>query len=386
MTEYFSIKASVIQWACFRAGEMYSALMEDKKFANLKKENKGYVQLTMSTLQRLSKLLRYPVAYFFFEEPVYDYDKLSINDFRKFPNSSEPKNNIDLKEQIDFCIGHQDWFREYIQDYDPVYFKFNSKFSITDDPIAVARSISDFLHLETINSLNISMFFKSLKEKLENHYILIESSKVLKNTKYRLNLDEFRGFALADKNVPLIFINANDSSHGQIFTLFHELGHICLGVSGVSDTDLFSKVKTEKWCNEFAANILMPKDAITRDYQEIKDLEQLISNSQKKYHVSSFAFLIRLLNLNLIKEEQFKIKYEEAEEKYKNFITKQNEDKKNGGGNYYNSVKSRESQLFAKSVILSTLSGETTYRDALNLLDIKTIKTFNKLSSTQGGF
>ena len=386
MTEYFSIKASVIQWACFRAGEMYSALMEDKKFANLKKENKGYVQLTMSTLQRLSKLLRYPVAYFFLEEPVYDYDKLSINDFRKFPNSSEPKNNIDLKEQIDYCIGHQDWFREYIQDYDPVYFKFNSKFSITDDPIAVARSISDFLHLETINSLNISMFFKSLKEKLENHYILIESSKVLKNTKYRLNLDEFRGFALADKNVPLIFINANDSSHGQIFTLFHELGHICLGVSGVSDTDLFSKVKTEKWCNEFAANILMPKDAITRDYQEIKDLEQLISNSQKKYHVSSFAFLIRLLNLNLIKEEQFKIKYEEAEEKYKNFITKQNEDKKNGGGNYYNSVKSRESQLFAKSVILSTLSGETTYRDALNLLDIKTIKTFNKLSSTQWSF
>lgn len=65
MTEYFSIKASVIQWACFRAGEMYSALMEDKKFANLKKENKGYVQLTMSTLKRLSKLLRYPVAYFF---------------------------------------------------------------------------------------------------------------------------------------------------------------------------------------------------------------------------------------------------------------------------------------------------------------------------------
>ena len=93
-----------------------------------------------------------------------------------------------------------------------------------------------------------------------------------------------------------------------------------------------------------------------------------------------------MLNLNLIKEEQFKIKYEEAEEKYKNFITKQNEDKKNGGGNYYNSVKSRESQLFAKSVILSTLSGETTYRDALNLLDIKTIKTFNKLSSTQWSF
>ncbi|MCC9218789.1 ImmA/IrrE family metallo-endopeptidase [Escherichia coli] len=57
------------------------------------------------------------------------------------------------------------------------------------------------------------------------------------NNKRKLDTREFRGFCISDSVAPIIFVNSSDALSAQVFTLFHEVAHLWLGVDGVSGWD-----------------------------------------------------------------------------------------------------------------------------------------------------
>lgn len=378
MADYIQIKTSIIRWACNRIGFLYSELSASKDFKRISNEKDGAVSLTLKQAEKLAKVLRYPFVFLLLDSPVTDIDKLPIADFRSI-EGKEIKPNINLKEQIEYCQNQQDWFSDYVNTCDLDVFKYNGKFSLHDDPQEVGLKLKEFLKITYKLSKNANDYLKRLKIILENNGILVSSSKVLKNTQNRLSLSDFRGFALYDDNAPLIFINGNDSTSAQIFTLCHELGHIVLGQSGVSDVVKNNSKKIEKWCNEFAANILMPKNDVIETFDQYINISQFLQDATKLFHVSTNALLLRIYNLNLIDKDTFDKEWAKAKALYKDYLKSLQESNGKSSGNYYKTVNSRLSHRLLQSLISSTSVGKTTFRDAAYLLGLKSVSTFDKL-------
>jgi len=71
-----------------------------------------------------------------------------------------------------------------------------------------------------------------------------------------IDVEAFRGFALADNIAPFVIINDQDAVAAWSFTLLHELAHLWLGKTGVSGRS--PTLQIEKFCNDVAAAFLLP--------------------------------------------------------------------------------------------------------------------------------
>lgn len=96
-----------------------------------------------------------------------------------------------------------------------------------------------------------------------------------------------------------------------MFTLVHEIAHIWIAETGISneiepelqDKDKFHPV--ELFCNEIAGNSLMPKEKVVNlTPSTFKDSKEVFK-AAKQFSVSSFALLVRILKLDLISTETY---------------------------------------------------------------------------------
>jgi Zn-dependent peptidase ImmA (M78 family) len=205
--------------------------------------------------------------------------------------------------------------------------------------------------------------------------------------------EELQGFAIADPYAPFVFLNSDDWNTPQLFTLVHELAHIWIAETGISnevEPDLKHKDKfhpVELFCNEVAANALMPQEIVlsfgSASFQTSKDIFKVA----KQLGVSSFALLVRALNLNIISvtiyqqlKKQADIDYAEYLKKEAEKKAKQKEKDKPGGPNYFLLQLNRNSRLFTQTVLDAFRGGFIEPTLASNLLNVQ-VNKFPKLES-----
>ncbi|MFW5983137.1 MAG: ImmA/IrrE family metallo-endopeptidase [bacterium] len=190
--------------------------------------------------------------------------------------------------------------------------KFNLSASIQDNPKKVAEKIRRLLHLNEIREIdNIRIALEAYIERIEYLGVAV----------FQLSLkqDNVRGFAIVDDIIPIIGIKrGGEPPHSKIFTLFHELGHILLNEGAITDLSLNPVWEVEKWCNAFAAEVLVPTSEllqmrILQEYQEQgqkiwakKDLVDLANH----FHVGPLAILRSLLENGLTTTAFYKEKHE----------------------------------------------------------------------------
>ena len=205
------------------------------------------------------------------------------------------------------------------------------------------------------------------------------SGVVLNNNNRRLDADEFRGFALADDLAPLVFINGADTKAAQMFTLAHELAHIWLGQSAVSDAQALqiSEHEVERWCNRVAAELLVPLTIMRREYRDDSELHGEVQRLARRFKVSTLVILRRLHDAGGLTRQEFWQKYEEELERLLAIG-------KGSGGNFYLTQAARVSKRFARALVISTLEGQTLHRDAFRMLGFAKLETFKKLGRSLG--
>ena len=109
------------------------------------------------------------------------------------------------------------------------------------------------------------------------------------------------GFCLADPSYPVILVNTRKQTRGRrLFTLAHELAHVLMGKSGISDPAKH-KNGIEKRCNRFATSFLVPAPFVTtllgKSITKDPDPDD-VAFAARKLKISQEAAVLRLEQLN----------------------------------------------------------------------------------------
>jgi len=375
MAEAF-IQPDLLRWAIER-----SRLPVDKvarsaqvKPEQIKSWQEGEGWPTFAQAQNLAHALRVPFGYLFLS--TIPNEKLSIPDLRTVRNATPQEFSADFVDLLNGVLRKQQWYREYLQQegYEPL--SFIGRFSLKDDPNKVAEDIGQTLGINEKLRQDASSwgdFLQKFMQRVESNMILVLRSGVVGNDNTRkLSVDEFRGFALSDEFAPLIFINARDYKVAKIFTLAHELAHLWIGASGVSNLVLKSappNIDIEIFCDRVAAQLLAPEKIFLLEWQRDRSIEDNLEKLVARFRVSSIVILRRAFDLKRITRDEF-FHYYDLEI---NNQSKRKEDsaEKSSGGNFHATLFARNSKLLTSTVVSLAYEGRLLYRDAASLLGVK---------------
>ncbi|MEZ4272118.1 MAG: ImmA/IrrE family metallo-endopeptidase [Myxococcota bacterium] len=166
-----------------------------------------------------------------------------------------------------------------------------------------------------------------------------------------------------------------------MFTLAHELAHLWLGQTALSDVGpmAFPTRDIEKWCNNVAAELLVPMDVIKTQFNTRSDFAEEVNRLVRQFKVSTLVILRRVFDAGYINREQYWAAYEADLDRLRAL-----KDKKGPGGDFYLTQGARVGKRFARSLVVSTLEGQTLHRDAFRLLGFSKLRTFHELGRTLG--
>jgi hypothetical protein len=171
------------------------------------------------------------VGYLFLPAPP--DEPLPIPDFRTLAGREVTRPSPNLLDTIYLCQQRQDWFRDYARMHSLPALEIIGSATLQDAPARVAETMRQNLALSIAERQQLTTWSDALRlliAKAEDAGVLVMASGVVGSNSHRkLEVEEFRGFALADELAPLVFINGADSKSAQMFTLAHELAHLWLG-------------------------------------------------------------------------------------------------------------------------------------------------------------
>lgn len=373
------VQPDLLRWARERSGRGAAVLAS--RFPKLSEWERGEVRPTLKQLESFAKATYTPIGFLFLTEaPV---ERVPIPDFRTVASAQVDHPSPDLLDTIYLCQRRQDWYRDFTQSIRAPALEFVGSARLGDDIVATAGRMRHVLGLDLDERRQLATWTDALRRFIEQAdalgILVMVSGVVGSNNRRRLDPQEFRGFALADPLAPLVFVNGADTKAAQMFTLAHELVHVWLGESAVSDAEarVAPNQEVERWCNRVAAELLVPLTALRGELDERSGLQGEMQRLARRFKVSTLVILRRMHDAGRLTRDELWAAYDDELARLRNLP-------KGGGGDFYLTLGARVSKRFARALVVSTLEGRTAFTETFRMLGLKKMATFNELGRSLG--
>ena len=240
-------------------------------------------------LSKMSEKYRQPLLAFYLNQPPRKGDR--GQDFRTLPQPTDPKHSAHLDILLRNLLAAQSLARDLLEEEEARPLPFINSANMSMGYEKVAQSIAKTLQFDLKRfraRKTVSSAFAYLRERIESKGIFLLMINNLGSHDTAIPVEVFRGFAIADPIAPFIVINKEDARSAWSFTALHELAHLWLGASGVSD--VWGELEIEKFCNQVAAALLLQRHELNRiaplQNAKFEDAVSVISDFAEERNIS----------------------------------------------------------------------------------------------------
>lgn len=294
------ITPSVLDWAISESGYSHKEIADaiGVSIETFEQWKSGDPKPTLTQARKLATKLHRPLASFLLPSPPHSRP-LAV-EFRK-PLGQQRKLRPIERQHLRRAARLQEILSWVATELGMSVLQTPSE-SLNESPVSVAKRTRDLLHVSATSQMawpSSSMAFDYWRAALESsgHIVFL----------FSLGKDSCRGFSIWDDYAPVVAINTAWNEEARIFTLFHEFGHLITRTSSACVESIRTSTNAdpvERWCERFAAAVLMPASAIEGSLAEygwrpgdsITNLT-LASRIARRFRVSLRAAVIRLIEL-----------------------------------------------------------------------------------------
>lgn len=368
MSQAAYVNPSLLTWSRERAG--LSTEQVAKKLPvkpdRVQEWEAGEAKPTFLQAQKWASVAHIPFGFLFLQQPP--VEQLPLPDLRTVGGIAPQRPSLELLDTVRDAIRKQDWYLEYLQHQERQPLTFVGRFSSRSQVREVVDDIRRVLGVNPdMARLDYDKYSRALIDAAESAGILVMRSGIaLGNTHRKLEVSEFRGFAISNAYAPVVFINSSDAPTARLFTLLHELAHIWIGSSGVSDGNTADGRDEERFCNAVAGEFLAPEAQFRAQWNPDIHWEDNLAPLATRFHISKLAIGRRALDLGYISQAHYSAYYR--------MILKAFQDEKGGAGDYYRNTTAKNSPRLSKAVLTEAMSGRMLLREAGRLLGVQPAK------------
>ena len=299
---------SRILWCCQDFGITPEDLARDAgiNFATLELALTGAAALTYNQLSKLADFFGRGLL-FFLEDSDVETAEIHSAQFRTIANQ-KPELPQKLRKLIERVERHRELYLSLIEDLrlDAPIFNPPDISGMTGQNVSTA--VREWLELSPINT------FESYREALDKKGILVIQSNGY-NGKWQIPSENaILGFSLFHDQCPVIVVKKQRWPAQQVFTLFHELGHILIHKdSSIDDeADLQSHQGREQQANSFAGLTLVPDQLLSqidigKMPENVEDLPSWLNHWRNLWGVSTEVILRRFADSGQISWEKYNL-------------------------------------------------------------------------------